>query len=97
MYLHIFTGLLQQTHLCEYIITWLLQCWDNGMRITELEGREAKLLGSLAETNQPDQNMLPLYNTETLPFLQQGKIQVLSLCCKDYPTLQKMCKEPCQL
>lgn len=45
-----FTGLLQQIHLCEHIITWLLQCWDNGMRIMELEGREAKLLRSVAET-----------------------------------------------
>ncbi|KAI1238554.1 hypothetical protein IHE44_0013288 [Lamprotornis superbus] len=43
-------GTEKQTHLCEYMITWLLQCRDNGTRIMELEGREAKLLGSLTET-----------------------------------------------
>ena len=32
----------------EHIITWLLQCWDNGASSLELEGREAKQLGSLA-------------------------------------------------
>lgn len=41
---------MQQTHLSEYIINWLLQSRDNGTGIMELEGREAKLLGSLAET-----------------------------------------------
>ncbi|XP_049649681.1 uncharacterized protein LOC126035292 [Accipiter gentilis] len=32
----------------ENIITWLLRCWDNGANSLELEGREAKQLGSLA-------------------------------------------------
>ncbi|XP_049650052.1 uncharacterized protein LOC126035469 [Accipiter gentilis] len=32
----------------EHIITWLLRCWDNGANSLELEGREAKQLGSLA-------------------------------------------------
>ena len=32
----------------EHIITWLLRCWDNGASSLELEGREAKQLGSLA-------------------------------------------------
>ncbi|GAB0199239.1 hypothetical protein GRJ2_002389300 [Grus japonensis] len=32
----------------EHIITWLLQCWDNGASSLELEGREAKQLGSLS-------------------------------------------------
>ncbi|GAB0205214.1 hypothetical protein GRJ2_002987000 [Grus japonensis] len=30
----------------EHIITWLLHCWDNGASSLELEGREAKQLGS---------------------------------------------------
>ncbi|GAB0176375.1 hypothetical protein GRJ2_000102700 [Grus japonensis] len=32
----------------EHIITWLLHCWDNGASSLELEGREAKQLGSLS-------------------------------------------------
>ncbi|XP_061225245.1 uncharacterized protein LOC133220857 [Neopsephotus bourkii] len=32
----------------EHIITWLLRCWDNGADGHELEGTEAKQLGSLA-------------------------------------------------
>ncbi|PKU32055.1 ubiquitin carboxyl-terminal hydrolase 4 [Limosa lapponica baueri] len=32
----------------EHIVTWLLQCWDNGASSLELEGREAKQLGSLS-------------------------------------------------
>ena len=32
----------------EHIVTWLLQCWDNGASSLELEGKEAKQLGSLA-------------------------------------------------
>ncbi|KAK4832926.1 hypothetical protein QYF61_026569 [Mycteria americana] len=31
----------------EHIVTWLLQCWDNGASSLELEGKEAKQLGSL--------------------------------------------------
>jgi len=30
------------------IVTWLLWCWDNGASSLELEGKEAKQLGSLA-------------------------------------------------
>ncbi|GAB0206702.1 hypothetical protein GRJ2_003135800 [Grus japonensis] len=33
----------------EHIITWLLRCWDNGASSLELEGREAKQLGSLSK------------------------------------------------
>ncbi|GAB0206814.1 ubiquitin carboxyl-terminal hydrolase 4 [Grus japonensis] len=33
----------------EHIITWLLRCWDNGASGLELEGREAKQLGSLSK------------------------------------------------
>ncbi|GAB0208219.1 hypothetical protein GRJ2_003287600 [Grus japonensis] len=36
-------------HPGEHIITWLLQCWDNGASSLELEGREAKQLGSLSK------------------------------------------------
>ncbi|GAB0208738.1 hypothetical protein GRJ2_003339500 [Grus japonensis] len=32
----------------EHIITWLLRCWDNRASGLELEGREAKQLGSLS-------------------------------------------------
>ncbi|GAB0207938.1 hypothetical protein GRJ2_003259500 [Grus japonensis] len=32
----------------EHIITWLLRCWDNRAGSLELEGREAKKLGSLS-------------------------------------------------
>ncbi|XP_054671499.1 TPR and ankyrin repeat-containing protein 1 isoform X2 [Grus americana] len=32
----------------QHIITWLLRCWDNGASSLELEGREAKQLGSLS-------------------------------------------------
>jgi len=35
-------------HPGEHIVTWLLQCWDNGASSLELEGKEAKKLGSLA-------------------------------------------------
>ncbi|GAB0204778.1 hypothetical protein GRJ2_002943400 [Grus japonensis] len=35
-------------HPGEHIVTWLLQCWDNGASSPELEGREAKQLGSLS-------------------------------------------------
>jgi len=35
-------------HPGEHIVTWLLRCWDNGARSLELEGKEAKQLGSLA-------------------------------------------------
>ncbi|KAK4807021.1 hypothetical protein QYF61_000350 [Mycteria americana] len=32
----------------EHIVTWLLRCWDNGASSLELEGKEAKQLGSLS-------------------------------------------------
>ncbi|GAB0209411.1 hypothetical protein GRJ2_003406800 [Grus japonensis] len=35
-------------HPGEHIVTWLLRCWDNGASSLELEGREAKQLGSLS-------------------------------------------------
>jgi len=35
-------------HPGEHIVTWLLRCWDNRARSLELEGKEAKQLGSLA-------------------------------------------------
>jgi len=35
-------------HLGEHIVTWLLRCWDNGASSLELEGKEAKQLGSPA-------------------------------------------------
>uniref|UniRef100_A0A8B9W1V8 Uncharacterized protein n=1 Tax=Anas zonorhyncha TaxID=75864 RepID=A0A8B9W1V8_9AVES len=31
------------------LVTWLLRCWDTGANSLELEGREAKRLGSLAK------------------------------------------------
>ncbi|XP_049685369.1 uncharacterized protein LOC126050896 [Accipiter gentilis] len=35
-------------HPGEHIVTWLLQCWDSGASSVELEGKEAKQLGSLS-------------------------------------------------
>jgi len=35
-------------HPGKHIVTWLLQCWNNGASSLELEGREAKQLGYLA-------------------------------------------------
>ncbi|KAK4807022.1 hypothetical protein QYF61_000351 [Mycteria americana] len=32
----------------EHVVTWLLRCWDNGASSLELEGKEAKQLGSLS-------------------------------------------------
>lgn len=32
----------------EQLVTWLLRCWDTGANCVELEGREARRLGSLA-------------------------------------------------
>ncbi|KAK4807112.1 hypothetical protein QYF61_018453 [Mycteria americana] len=32
----------------EHIVTWLLRCWDSGANSLELEGKEAKQLGSLS-------------------------------------------------
>ncbi|KAK4826605.1 hypothetical protein QYF61_010405 [Mycteria americana] len=36
-------------HPGKHIVTWLLQCWDNGPSSLELEGKEAKQLGSLSK------------------------------------------------
>jgi len=36
------------------MVTWLLQCWDNGTSSLELEGKEAKQLGSLAREGDID-------------------------------------------
>ncbi|KAM9591500.1 uncharacterized protein ACIBXB_006301 [Morphnus guianensis] len=35
-------------HPGEHTVTWLLRCWDNGASSVELEGKEAKQLGSLS-------------------------------------------------
>ncbi|KAK4810759.1 hypothetical protein QYF61_007733 [Mycteria americana] len=35
-------------HPGEHVLTWLLRCWDNGASSLELEGKEAKQLGSLS-------------------------------------------------
>ena len=35
-------------HPGEHIVTWLLRCWDHRPSSLELEGKEAKQLGSLA-------------------------------------------------
>ncbi|KAK4832245.1 hypothetical protein QYF61_021170 [Mycteria americana] len=32
----------------EHVVTWLLRCWDNGASSLELEGKEAKQLGSFS-------------------------------------------------
>ena len=41
-------------HPGEHIVTWLLWCWDNGANSLELEGKEAKQLGSLARDGDID-------------------------------------------
>ena len=35
-------------HPGEHTVTWLLKCWDNGASSLELEGKEAKQLGTLS-------------------------------------------------
>ncbi|KAK4811353.1 hypothetical protein QYF61_027582 [Mycteria americana] len=35
-------------HPGEHLVTWLLRCWDSGASSLELEGKEAKQLGSLS-------------------------------------------------
>ncbi|KAK4815853.1 hypothetical protein QYF61_009021 [Mycteria americana] len=35
-------------HPGEHVVTWLLQCWDNGASSLELQGRKGKQLGSLS-------------------------------------------------
>ncbi|KAK4806240.1 hypothetical protein QYF61_013384 [Mycteria americana] len=35
-------------HPGEHVVTWLLRCWDSGASSLELEGKEAKQLGSLS-------------------------------------------------
>jgi len=41
-------------HPGEHIVIWLLWCWDNGASSLELEGKEAKKLGSLARDGDID-------------------------------------------
>ncbi|GAB0192610.1 hypothetical protein GRJ2_001726300 [Grus japonensis] len=41
----------------EHIITWLLRCWDNRASSLELEGREAKQLGSLSREGGIDKEI----------------------------------------
>ena len=41
-------------HPGEHIVTWLLWCWDNGASSLELEGSEARQLGSLAREGGND-------------------------------------------
>ncbi|XP_072715702.1 uncharacterized protein [Ciconia boyciana] len=38
----------------EHIVTWLLRCWDSGASSLELEGKEAKQLGSLSREEGTD-------------------------------------------
>ena len=44
-------------HPGEHIVTWLLRCWDNGASSLELEGKEAKQLGSLAREGGIDKTI----------------------------------------
>ncbi|KAK4811320.1 hypothetical protein QYF61_024456 [Mycteria americana] len=41
-------------HPGEHIVTWLLRCWDSGASSLELEGKEAKQLGSLSREGGTD-------------------------------------------
>lgn len=44
-------------HPGEHILTWLLRCWDSGASSQELEGKEAKQLGSLFKERVTDREM----------------------------------------
>ena len=46
------------SHPGERTVTWLLRCWDNGASSLELEGREAKQLGSLTREGGIDKAMV---------------------------------------
>ncbi|KAK4806216.1 hypothetical protein QYF61_001139 [Mycteria americana] len=41
-------------HPGKHIVTWLLRCWDSGASSLELEGKEAKQLGSLSREGDID-------------------------------------------
>ncbi|GAB0208118.1 hypothetical protein GRJ2_003277500 [Grus japonensis] len=68
----------------EHIITWLLCCWDNGASSLELEGREAKQLGSLSREGGTDKAIgekgtspQPL---EATPVKREGKVSLQRRC-----------------
>ncbi|KAK4813969.1 hypothetical protein QYF61_003703, partial [Mycteria americana] len=61
----------------EHVVTWLLQCWGDGASSLELEGKEAKQLGSLSREGDIDkaigkgaQVISPL---EVTPVRHEGK------------------------
>jgi len=69
-------------HPGEHIVTWLLRCWDNGASSLELDGKEAKQLGSLDKEGGIDKTIgkkaevLSLWRTplsdmrESYPFIE---------------------------
>ncbi|XP_061872974.1 uncharacterized protein LOC133628607 [Colius striatus] len=44
-------------HPGEHIITWMLRCWENGAHSLDLEGKEARQLGSLSRDGGIDKAM----------------------------------------
>jgi len=44
-------------HPNEHIVTWLLQCWDNGANSVLLDSREACQLGSIAKNSAIDRGI----------------------------------------
>ena len=50
----------------ENILTWLLRCWDNGAETIELEGGEARQLGSLSRDSTIDRAISRESNATTL-------------------------------
>ncbi|PKU29392.1 ubiquitin carboxyl-terminal hydrolase 4 [Limosa lapponica baueri] len=50
----------------ETLISWLLQCWDNGADTIDLEGREARQLGNLARYGGTDKATGKKTNTLSL-------------------------------
>ncbi|GAB0208981.1 hypothetical protein GRJ2_003363800 [Grus japonensis] len=63
----------------EHITTWLLRCWDNGASSLELEGREAKQLGSLSREGSIDEMIVK--GTQALSLWRQ----LLSSVKERYP------------
>ncbi|GAB0205734.1 ubiquitin carboxyl-terminal hydrolase 4 [Grus japonensis] len=86
----------------EHIITWLLHCWDNGASSLELEGREAKQLGSLSREGGIDKAIgkkaqaLSLWRRllssvrESAPSLYANSLAVIDWKSEEAPTVDKV-------
>ncbi|KAK4810460.1 hypothetical protein QYF61_004240, partial [Mycteria americana] len=63
----------------EHVVSWLLRCWDSGASSLELEGKEAKQLGSLSREGGIDKAI-----GKGAPFLSLWR-QLLSATKERYP------------